>query len=311
MDAYSPTAGDALTGRLVLAIAGVLLSASVIGCVLRWTLARRQAHPAIDELNRRIGAWWVIVASIGLAFLGGRAGVTVFFALCSAGALREFLTSAPSPPPARPQVLLSFLLILPLQYWLVWSVSAFLFGTCLPLLALIALSPLGRKADRTLAAAWLICLFGLSHIPAVLTLPIAGTLGDPLHLPLFLLLVTQASDVLQYAWGKLLGRRPIAPRLSPSKTLEGTLGGLLSAVALGAALAPLTPFSPAGAAGVSLLLTLLGFAGGLSLSAIKRRRGIKDWGTLIPGHGGLLDRLDSLYLSAPAFYYLLRFGGIS
>ena len=140
---------------------------------------------------------------------------------------------------------------------------------------------------------------------------IAGTLGDPLHLPLFLLLVTQASDVLQYAWGKLLGRRPIAPRLSPSKTLEGTLGGLLSAVALGAALAPLTPFSPAGAAGVSLLLTLLGFAGGLSLSAIKRRRGIKDWGTLIPGHGGLLDRLDSLYLSAPAFYYLLRFGGIS
>lgn len=308
MNGYSLIAGDDLTVRCFVILAGVLLTASLIGGVLKRTLARRQAHPSIDDLNRRIGAWWIIAATVGLAFLGGRAGVTVLFAGCSVVALREFFTSAPTPSPACAHVLGTFLLIVPLQYLLVWNGYEFLYGTCLPLLALIALGLLGQETNRTLAAGWLICVYGLSHIPALLTLPVAGTQGDPRHLPLFLLLVAQASDVLQYVWGKLLGRHAIAPRLSPSKTVEGTLGGLLSAVALGAALAPLTPFSAVGAAGVSLLVALLGFAGGLGLSSVKRRRGIKDWSTLIPGHGGLLDRLDSLFLSAPAFYYLLRFG---
>jgi phosphatidate cytidylyltransferase len=117
----------------------------------------------------------------------------------------------------------------------------------------------------------------------------------------------QLSDVLQYVWGKSIGRRPVAPSVSPNKTWEGFLGGVASAAAVGAALWWATPFSPAVAAAMSLVITLTGFAGGLIMSAIKRGRGVKDFGTLIPGHGGVLDRIDSLCFAAPVFFQLTRY----
>jgi phosphatidate cytidylyltransferase len=153
----------------------------------------------------------------------------------------------------------------------------------------------------------MICVFCISHVPALLTLRIPGYEGRNAFLLLFLILVVQSSDVLQYVWGKLAGRRQIAPGLSPSKTVEGTLGGVLSATALGAALSWITPFTVVQAALISLTITLLGFFGGLVMSAIKRDRGIKDWGTMIEGHGGMLDRLDSVCFSAPVFFHVVRF----
>ena len=109
----------------------------------------------------------------------------------------------------------------------------------------------------------MICVFCVSHVPALLTLPIPGFEGRHLLLVAFLVLVVQASDVLQYVWGKLLGRRRIAPALSPSKTVEGFAGGVASATALGAALWWITPFAPWQAALMALVVTLMGFLGGL------------------------------------------------
>src|SRR5690606_7460858 len=129
----------------------------------------------------------------------------------------------------------------------------------------------------------LLCGYAISHAPAVLMLNVPGYEERNTFLLLYLLLVVQASDVLQYVWGKLPGRRRIAPVLSPSKTLEGALGGIFSATALGAVLAPVTPFSMIESAAIAFLLAMLGFCGGLLFSAIKRARGIKDWGTSIPG----------------------------
>ena len=123
----------------------------------------------------------------------------------------------------------------------------------------------------------------------------------------FLILVVQSSDVLQYVWGKLLGRHKIAPELSPSKTVEGFVGGVASATALGAALWWITPFSPLEAALIAFAITLMGFLGGLVMSAIKRDRGVKDWGAIIEGHGGMLDRLDSVCFSAPVFFHIVRY----
>jgi phosphatidate cytidylyltransferase len=117
----------------------------------------------------------------------------------------------------------------------------------------------------------------------------------------------QVSDVLQYVWGKLLGRRRIAPSISPQKTWEGFVGGLSCATALGAAVWWATPFSPAVAALMACMATTMGFAGGLIMSAIKRDRGVKDYGTLIEGHGGVLDRIDSLCFAAPIFFHLTRY----
>ncbi|MBS0462354.1 MAG: phosphatidate cytidylyltransferase, partial [Proteobacteria bacterium] len=126
-------------------------------------------------------------------------------------------------------------------------------------------------------------------------------------LMIFLLIVVQISDVLQYVFGKLVVKHPIAPRVSPSKTVEGLLGGGLSAIAVGTALYVITPFTPAQAAALSALIVATGFLGGLALSAAKRSLGAKDWGSMIEGHGGVLDRLDSVSFAAPVFFHACRY----
>jgi len=115
------------------------------------------------------------------------------------------------------------------------------------------------------------------------------------------------SDVLQYVWGKLIGKHKIAWRVSPNKTWEGFLGGVLSATALGTALWWATPFTALESAGLSFTICILGFCGGLVMSAIKRDIGIKDFGVVIEGHGGILDRMDSLCFAAPIFFHLVRY----
>src|SRR5215510_3087409 len=129
-----------------------------------------------------------------------------------------------------------------------------------------------------------------------------------LLLIVFVMVGVQSSDVLQYVVGKLCGRRKVAPGISASKTWEGLIGGVASATALGAALYWITPFTPLEAALMALAVNTMGVLGGLVMSAIKRRRGIKDWGNLIEGHGGMLDRLDSMVFAAPVFFHVTRLG---
>lgn len=303
--------------RLVAGIAAVLTLASLSGQVLRIVVARSEPHALIDNLNKRINSWWVIAIVVGLALLGGSGGVTLLFALASLASLREFVTTEVPARCPRALLLSACLVIVPVQYLLVWHGSYLAYTTLIPSVVFVGLPLLGQlsgNADeflsrtRTLRHGLLLCVFCVSHVPALLTLRVGGDPARAGWLLVFLLLIAQISDVLQYLWGKLAGQYPIAPKLSPSKTVEGTVGGIASASMLGAGLSSLTPFTTVEAALLSLLITLLGFAGGLAMSAVKRRRGIKDWGKLIPGHGGVLDRLDSLILPAPVFYYVLRYG---
>ena len=163
--------------------------------------------------------------------------------------------------------------------------------------------------ERTATNQWglMICVYFVSYVPALLMLRIPGYENQNAKLMFFLVLVVQLSDVLQYVWGKSMGRRPIAPSISPNKTWEGLAGGILCATAIGTALWWATPFSPVAAALMAFFLTIMGFAGGLILSAIKRDRGVKDYGSLIEGHGGVMDRIDSLCFAAPVFFHLTRF----
>jgi phosphatidate cytidylyltransferase len=144
-------------------------------------------------------------------------------------------------------------------------------------------------------------------VPALLMLQIRGYERQNAKLMFFLVLVVELSDVLQYIWGKAIGERRIAPSISPNKTWAGFIGGTLSATAIGAAVWWATPFGPAVAAIMAFVATVMGFAGGLIMSAIKRDRGVKDFGVLIEGHGGLLDRIDSLCFAAPVFFHLTRY----
>jgi phosphatidate cytidylyltransferase len=163
--------------------------------------------------------------------------------------------------------------------------------------------------ERNARTQWglMVCVYFISHIPMIMNLKVETMRMGPGGLVLFLIAVTQGSDVLQYVWGKLCGKRPIVPKVSPKKTVEGFLGGVATASLLGAAMFRLTPFTPWQAFLVAMLLCVTGFFGGLVMSAIKRERGIKDWGTLIEGHGGMLDRIDSLCFSAPVFFHILRY----
>ncbi len=296
-------------------ITAVLLLASIIGVALKVKVAKGKPHVVIDNLNTRVNTWWVMTAVIGLALLAGRTGVTLLFAFASFAALREFTASATRADHAA--LVSSFFFALPLQYFLVWIGRYELYAAFIPIYAFVALPIVAvvlgvhrsfLQRARTLQWGLVLCVFCVSHVPALLTLEIPGYEGRNAFLLMFFILVVQSSDVLQYIWGKLAGRRRIAPGLSPSKTVEGLVGGVLSATALGAVLSPFTPFPVVQAALISFAITLLGFAGGLVMSAIKRRRGIKDWGAMIKGHGGMLDRLDSVCFSAPVFFHIVRLG---
>jgi len=123
---------------------------------------------------------------------------------------------------------------------------------------------------------------------------------------LFFVVIVQLSDVLQYAWAQIPSRHVIVPTISPGRTWEGLLGGTASVALVGAALWWATPFPFWLAAGMSIVIALMAAAGGLTMSAIKRDRGVKDYGTLVEGHGGVLDRVDSICFAAPVFFHFTR-----
>lgn len=298
------------------AAVAVLTVASIIGWVLKLRLAPEEPHAVIDNLNSRIRAWWWMVAVLATAFWIGKAGVIVLFGALSFFALREYITLCYTRRGDHLVLLLAFFVALPVQYALVWIEWYGLYAIFIPVYAFLVLpifAALGADTTRFLERAskvqWglMICVFCLSHVPALMTLNIPGYQGRNLLLIAFLMIVVQGSDVLQYVWGKLLGKHKVAPALSPSKTWEGLIGGVASATALGAALWRITPFTPTQAAAVAFVICLMGFFGGLVMSAIKRDRGVKDWGHMIEGHGGILDRLDSVVFAAPIFFHIVRY----
>jgi phosphatidate cytidylyltransferase len=304
------------TQILFVAVGGVLVFASLVGFALKRLVAKGAPHSVIDNLNARINAWWVMVVVIGLAFFFGKTGVIVLFGLVSFFALREFITISYTRRGDHLALAVSFFFFLPLQYWLVWTGWYGLYTILIPVYAFLALPIIAclaqdttRFLERTSKVQWglMITVYCISHVPALLTLDIPNFGGRQALLIVFLVIVVQGSDVLQYVWGKLFGKRKVAPQLSPSKTVEGLVGGVLSATALGAALWWITPFSPVEAALMAFCICVMGFFGGLVMSGIKRDRGIKDWGAMIEGHGGMLDRMDSVCFAAPIFFHLVRF----
>ena len=293
-----------------------LIIASSIGYGLKFKVGFSTPHAVIDNLNARINAWWVMILIIFAAAALGFYGVIGLFFVISFMALREFLSLLYIHRGDHLALAACFYVILPLQYFLVaidWfsmftifiPVYGFLF---LPILSAL-LGDTAHFLDRSTKVQWalMISVFCISHIPAILTLDIEGFEEKKLLLMIFLILVVQSSDVLQYVWGKLFGKHKIAPKLSPSKTVEGFVGGVVSASVLGGLLYWLTPFNPVQAVLMSLLICLMGFLGGLVMSAMKRSMGVKDWGNMISGHGGMLDRMDSLCFAAPIFFHVVRY----
>ncbi|MFN7972080.1 MAG: phosphatidate cytidylyltransferase [Acidobacteriota bacterium] len=305
--------------RALLGILGILVASSIAGALLARAASRpgrETLRATVANINARIRAWWVMSAIFGISLATGGIGSIVLFGALSFLALREFITLTPTRRADHRTLFWSFFAITPLQYSLLFVKWYGLFAIFIPVYAFLFVpirivleGDTERFLERAAKIQWglMVCVYCVSHAPALLMLRIPGYEGQNGKLLLFFVVVVQLCDVFQYIWGKLAGGPRIAPTVSPSKTWSGFLGGIGSATLLGAGLHWLTPFSAFQAAQVSLLITLLGFAGGLTMSAIKRDRGLKDFGSAIAGHGGILDRIDSICFAAPVLFHLTRF----
>jgi phosphatidate cytidylyltransferase len=293
-----------------------LLLASATGFILKKTARGDSARGTVDNLNARIRAWWKMCAIFALTMLIGPMASLALFGFLSLLAMREYITLIPTRPADHRTLLWTFFVITPLQYYLIGIRWYGFFAIMIPAIAFLLIptsiavsGEIRQFLERAAKIQFgiMICVYCLSYAPALLTLRIPGFERHSARLLFFLVLVTQMSDVLKYVFGKMLGRHRIVPRVSPNKTWEGFVGGVVSATALGSALWWITPFSPLAAAAVSLMIALLGAAGGLVMSAIKRDAEVKDFGAMIEGHGGILDRIDSLCFAAPIFFHVVRY----
>ena len=303
--------------QLVLSIiGGLLLFFSIAGFILSRAVKAPVARATVENLNARIAAWWVMAILVTAAILMGLGGTVVLFGVISFLALREFITLTPTPRGDHRALFWIFFVFTPLQYVLIWRQWYGLFTVLIPVFAFLAIpirvslaGDTSQFFERTAKIQWglMICVYCLSHTAALLILDIPGYTGQNANLVLYLILIAQLSDVFQYVFGKLLGRHKIAPSVSPNKTWEGLIGGGLTAIALGAALYRITPFTALESAAMSTVIVFMGFCGGLTMSAIKRDRGQKDFGSIIAGHGGVMDRIDSICFAAPIFFHLTRY----
>jgi len=301
--------------RLLAIIFGLLALFTIIGFILRLTVKGEGGRIVVANMNARIAAWWIMAGIMSGALLGGFAVTIVLFAIISLLALREFITLTPTHRGDHRALFWIFFVVTPIQYLLIWRDWYGMFAILIPVYAFLflplriaAAGDTTRFLERTAKIQWglMVCVYCVSYAPALLILHIRGYNGREPALLLFLLVVAQLSDVFQYVWGKVLGKHKVAPHVSPNKTVEGLVGGGLTAAAMGTSLYWATPFSPWQAALLSLLIVLMGFAGGLVMSAIKRDRGVKDYGSVIIGHGGVMDRIDSLCFAAPIFFHTVR-----
>lgn len=300
-----------LLEKSLAAIFALLLIATVVNGLLVW----RRPGKDWRELTLRIRTWWVIIVLFSLAILSPHWLALTFFALVSFMALKEFLTLAPSRQTDRMPLLWMFIAI-PINYWLIginWygmfvvfiPVYAFLF---LPVRMVIAGDTQGfLRFVSQHHWSLMTTVFAFSHVAFLLVLPDDGKQTGAL-LVLFLVGLTEFNDIAQYLWGKSIGRIKVMPKVSPNKTLAGLVGGVVTTTLMAAVLGPvMTPLNLPLSLLAGFIIGLSGFCGDVVMSAIKRDIGVKDSGTLLPGHGGILDRLDSLIFTAPDFFHFIRY----
>jgi phosphatidate cytidylyltransferase len=305
-----------------LALAGIVVGLLAVATIVGQFVAR-QPHlglnaAAIATFNRRVRAWLIICSLLAVAFFSR--GLTVaLFGFLSFWALREFITLTPTRLGDHRALFWVFFLFTPLQYVLVWYNKYELFSILIPVYAFlfiparVALSnDYKRFLERVakIQSGLLICVYCLSFAPALLyiDLPQEAETDSGSHARLLFFFVTMAllAEALQFVWSHLYGRHVIAPSINAARTWEGLVGGAASTALVGMVLAWATPFSLFEAPFMSMVIAVMGFAGAMTMSAIKRDRGVRDYGTLVEGHGGVLDRIDAICFAAPVFYQISR-----
>lgn len=319
-------------------LAGVVLAVLAIASIVARYLTK-QSNPSVNpalvqRFVLRLWAWWLMFAILIAGLFLHRIGTIVLFGLVSFWAFREFITMTPTRRGDHRALFWSLVVFTPLQYVLIglsqsglvdrsgkpidfYSIYSIMIPVYASLFIPARIAVAGdhkRFLERSaqIQAGLLICVYCLSFAPALLDLELRrpdGSLwqGSNAGLLFFFVLISQVSDVLQWIWGHIRSKRVIAKDVSSTRTWEGVLGGSLSTGIIASTLYWVTPFQAWEAATMGIVVAVLGFAGGMTMSAIKRDRGVHDYGTLVLGHAGVLDRIDTLCFSAPVFYHLTKF----
>jgi phosphatidate cytidylyltransferase len=268
------------------------------------------------ELKTRTKSWWIMCTLFITAAIISNVITYVCIGFLSFAALREFYSVIKLRKSDRAGMLWCYLAI-PVQYYLAYKGWYELFIVFIPvfmfiwipfILVLEGETKMIMSSMAGLPTSLMLCVFGLSHMAYLISLPeINGFSAGGKGLLLFLIFITQINDVMQFIWGKIIGKHKILPKISPNKTWGGFIGGLISSVFIGYLMSFLTPLNDWQVIVVSFFIAGVGFVGDVVVSAIKRDMGVKDMGQAIPGHGGVLDRIDSLALTTPIFFHLVYF----
>lgn len=270
----------------------------------------------IKELIERTLSWWIICLLFVFVLLIDIRVATIGLGLLAFISLRELSSQLKLREADRRTIFWCFLII-PFQFMAAYSQYFYLFVTLIPIIMYIFISyrtvAVGEveNISRSIGVMhWslMITIFSISHLAYILSIPKienfhAGSGG----MLLFLILITELNDVFQFTCGKLFGKHKIIPNISPNKTVEGFLGGIILSLILGYSIKFLLPINTEKTLILTLLLCVVGFGGDVTMSAIKREHNIKDMGTIIPGHGGFMDRLDSLAFTSITFFYMMRY----
>jgi len=267
----------------------------------------------LKPLKDRVNSWWIIFIIVVLMIATKREILFVAMAFMSFIAFRELISKLNLSHKHRRTILVAYLAI-PLQYYFAYSRDFIAFLTFIPVGMLVLLpfrsilEDLSEESIKTFSQLhWslMLTVFSLSHIAYLASLPNVEALREgSAGMIFFLIVITQLNDVSQFIAGKLFGKRKISPLISPNKTWAGLIGGIIGSTGFGLLFRGLLPHTTAQVILLSVLIATTGFFGDLNISAIKRDLKIKDMGDLIPGHGGILDRMDSLIFSNLAFFYL-------
>lgn len=311
---------------------GLIFAGLVTGSVIRVFSLRNAEQVLRRKRLASLRTWWIIAVVVAVSLLAGRVGICLLLAAAGIIAFREYVTLLGVRETARPAIYAVYAIAV-LQYLLILFGLASAFLVLVPIGGLVTITVLqllrgnpGGYVRIVASLFWglMVLIYGISHaaylfiFPATSTGP-AGSAGWFL----FLVVLTEADDIFQAIIGRAFGahkRHRITPTISPNKTWEGLIGGMLVTIGLAILLAPwLTTLADApgsiglaaplgswsGAALAGVVVTVTGFFGDINMSAVKRDSGVKDSSRMLPGMGGLIDRVDSLTFAAPAFVYFL------
>ena len=295
---------------------GAVVCLLLIGSIACFVLAR--INPEIDytELRQRIQSWWWMIGLLFFVFILS-AGATIFFiGFLSFLALKEFLSIVPVRLVDRRAIFWLYISI-PIQYYWIYIGWYGMFLIFIPVYVFLFIPVrmifIGEtkgfiKSAGVLHWSVMLTVYAISHIACLIILPVKNEEAGAIGLILYLLFATQFNDVSQYVWGKSIGNRKIIPKISPNKTWGGFIGGVCTVTLVSYVIGPmLTPLSSAQSLLAGTLISVCGFFGDVVISSVKRDLQIKDSGSLIPGHGGVLDRMDSLIYTSPIFFHYVYY----